>query len=68
MDKNTRIVVSGLTAVIAAVISGLSAYLIPHIARVWQISAVLSIVALLTYVVSDIYFFKALFAKKTARY
>ncbi|MCB0404216.1 MAG: GldG family protein [Bdellovibrionales bacterium] len=68
MDKNSRIALTGLVAIVTALVSVLAAYLIPHIPLVWQISGAVSVLALIGYIVLDISFIRGLFGKKTARY
>lgn len=68
MDRNTQTLVSGIVAVLTALVCGVSAYLLPHIPLVWQISGGLSLVAFATYLVLDIGYYKELLSKRTTRY
>lgn len=68
MDRNTQTLVSGIVAVLAAVVCGVSAYLLPHLPLVWQISGGLSLVAFIAYLALDLPYYKELLSKRTTRY
>jgi ABC-type uncharacterized transport system involved in gliding motility auxiliary subunit len=68
MKKDNTTVVTGYLALLAAIFSGVSWYLLPHLELMWQISGGVALVAFAAYVYLDRARFKDAFSKRTTQY
>jgi ABC-type uncharacterized transport system involved in gliding motility auxiliary subunit len=68
METNSLILVCMALTLISGLVCGLTAYLVPHIPLLWQVSGVLAILFLAAYLALDRKSLGQLFSKKTTRY
>ncbi|MBI4405354.1 MAG: Gldg family protein [Deltaproteobacteria bacterium] len=68
MQRNTLVLLSLLGALLAAIVCGVSAYLLAHIPLVWKISGVIALVLAVIYLVLEYKVFAGALSKKTTKY
>lgn len=68
MDRNMLIIVSGIVALLMGIVGAVTAYLLPHIPLVWQVSLGISAVALIAYITLDRTAIFGTLARKNTRY
>ncbi len=68
MDKKNMTSLAGYLGVGALLLSGLAAYLVPHLALIWQIALGVALVSLIAFIVLDRKSFQTSLSRKTTRY
>ena len=68
METNSLILVCMALALISGLVCGLTAYLVPHLPLIWQVSGGLAVVFFLAYLALDRKSLGHTFSKKTTRY
>jgi len=68
MKKNSLILISLLGSLLAAITCGVSAFLLPHLPLVWQISGAVALILFAIHFFLDYASFAAMLSKKTTRY
>lgn len=68
MQRQTLSLLAALGALLAAIVCGLSAYLLGHYPLVWKVSGGIAIALALAYAVVEFQSFGQIFSRKTSRY
>jgi hypothetical protein len=68
MNKNSLPLLTLMGSLFLLAVCGITAYLLPHIPLVWQITGAVGLIALVGYFVIERAFFAEVFSRKTTRY
>ena len=68
MNRTTQVFTILVVALAATLVCGVSAYLVPHIPLIWQISGGIAILAFIAYFVMEAKVYSEIFSRKSTRY